>query len=60
MAQTGGLRWVQRFLCGQTSTGRDCGFWLDRQRMPIRPDGSLHLRRSMTVVRVQMPPGWAV
>jgi len=40
--------------------GRDCGFWLDRQRMPIRPDGSLHLRRSMTVVRVQMPPGWAV
>lgn len=31
-----------------------------RQRMPTRPGGCLRLHRSMTAVRAQMLPGWAV
>ena len=49
----------QQFLCDQTLAGTGCGFWPDRQRMPIRRGGSWRLHRSMMAALALMLLGSA-
>lgn len=55
VAQTGGLRWVQRFVCDRTSTDPSCGFWLGSHAMLTRR-GLRGYRRPL-LLRVENTPG---